>query len=553
MKKSSLIALFLIFALLLSACGTAASVEPEQTETVPGEQVPEETGEYTVTGAEYASSGADTGLNRVFYEIFVGSFSDSDGDGTGDIQGIINRLDYLNDGDPDSGKSLGVEGLWLTPVYKSISYHKYDVNDYYTIDPDFGTLEDLEELIRLCHERGMLIILDLPINHTGPVNQWFLNFKNARKNGDTEDPYYDFYSCYDASVESCPAGRSFSQIAGTDIYYECNFSGDMPELNYDNPAVRQAVLEVAKFYLDLGVDGFRFDAVKYIYYGDNARSAEFWTWFMSELREIKPDIFTVGECWDSDGITDKYYPALDCFNFTVSQAEGLIAQTANHGDVNRYTAYVSSYLDNISSLRDGAVFMPFVSNHDMDRAAGYLTVASGAMQMAANLYILSPGAPFIYYGEELGIRGSRGGASTDANRRLKMLWGDGDTVKDPSGSTYSSSNQIDTTAADQIKSSGSLYTYYKKLIMLRKANPEIVLGEYTALKLKDTKLGGFISEYGGNRVMVLHNTTIHTVTVDLSEITGSEFTVLAGTAGLEEASLSGSVLTLGGMTSVILR
>ena len=131
---------------------------------------------------------------RVFYEIFVGSFSDSDGDGTGDLRGIIRRMDYLNDGDPNSGKSLGVEGLWLTPIFKSPPYHKYDISDYYTIDPAFGTMEDLKDLIDGCHARGIKLILDLPINHTSTQNRWFKNFLNAHLMQNPGNAYYDFYS-----------------------------------------------------------------------------------------------------------------------------------------------------------------------------------------------------------------------------------------------------------------------------------------------------------------------------------------------------------------------
>ena len=185
---------------------------------------------------------------RVFYEIFVGSFSDSDGDGTGDIRGIINRMDYLNDGNINSKTSLGVQGIWLTPIYQSPSYHKYDVQDYYTIDPKFGTMEDLEELIQICHERNVKIILDLPINHTSSENNWFKQFSQARINEDESNPYYNYY-CY-ATRTTCPAGRSFRVLAGSfDGMYEANFSYDMPELDYDNPVVRQEVLDIAKILL----------------------------------------------------------------------------------------------------------------------------------------------------------------------------------------------------------------------------------------------------------------------------------------------------------------
>lgn len=508
--------------------------------------------EYAVKDDLLKSANADPGHSRVFYEIFVGSFSDSDGDGIGDLRGIINRMDHLNDGDPDSGRSLGVGGIWLTPIFKSPSYHKYDVTDYYTVDPSFGDEADLKELIDLCHERDVLVIIDLPINHTGKFNEWYSNFVVAHRQGDTASEFYDFYSWYDGDRESAPAGRNFGQVSGTNHYYECNFDGDMPELNFDSEAVRKAVFDVAAHYIELGVDGFRFDAAKYVYFGDNARSLEFWKEYIGKLRGLKPDIYTVAEVWDSDGVTDIYYQATNCFDFTSSQASGIISETAQKGDANRYTAYVENYVNTVAGIREGALITPFITNHDMDRAAGFLTVASGCMQMAANLYILGPGTPFIYYGEELGMRGSRGGANTDANRRLAMLWGDGDTVADPKGSTYPASSQVETTAAEQAADASSLYTHYKRLIMARNANPEIFLGEYKALSIPDSKVGGFTATYNGSTVIVIHNPTASKKQVDLSAL-GLSASVLRAVIGAEDALLEGNVLTIGGQTSVILK
>ena len=553
-KKTGIIALLLAFLLLLSACGAPKSepASPEEAAPAdPGEaaaEAPAGESEAAILDIDRSHAAVTADNARVFYEIFVGSFSDSDGDGTGDLRGIINRFDYLNDGDPDSGLSLGIEGIWLTPIFTSPSYHKYDVSDYYTIDPAFGTMEDLEELIALCHSRNVKLILDLPINHTGKLNHWFSQFVLAHRQGQTDDPYYDFYCWYPAG--ETPPGRHFSPIAGTDDYYECNFDGAMPELNFDNEAVRQTVLDVAKFYLDKGVDGFRFDAAKYVYFGDNLTSADFWVWYIGELKKLNPELYTVAEVWDGDGITDLYYPALNCFDFTLSQSSGLIAETAKAGDAGKYAAYVQSYLERTRALRPDAMILPFVSNHDMDRAAGFLTVASGQMSMAANLYLLGPGSPFIYYGEEIGMRGSRGGANTDANRRLAMLWGDGDTVKDPSGSTYSAQEGI--SVAAQKGDPDSLYNYYKRLIAIRTANPEIARGDYRAVSVPDSKVGGFTATLDGSTVCVLHNTTISAKTVDLSAL-GLSFTQLCAVAGQESASLEDGILTIGAQTSVVLR
>ena len=540
MKKLFCLLLCLSLLASLCACGAAAPAEVE-----------DPSGEAVLRGEGLTPAVPVEDNNRVFYEIFVGSFSDSDGDGTGDLRGIIDRMDYLNDGDPDSGRSLGVEGIWLTPVFLSPSYHKYDVSDYYQIDPAFGTMADLEELAGLCHERGVKLILDLPINHTSAACKWFADFTAAHRSGNAADPYYDFYSW--CRADERPNGRAFEPIGGSEDLYECNFWDQMPELNFDNPAVREEVLKIARFYLEKGVDGFRFDAAKYVYFGDNGESADFWVWYMQELRAIKPDLYAVAEVWDADGVTDLYFPALNCFDFTVSQTSGQITAAAKGGSAGRLCAYVEDYLQRVRSLRDGATIVPFIANHDTDRAAGFLPVSNGSMRMAANLYLLGPGSPFIYYGEEIGMKGSRGGANTDANRRLAMLWGDEDTVRDPEGTTYDPAKQPNGTVAEQLEDPNSLYNYYKALLMIRRANPEIARGEYRALDFPGSKLGGFTSTWEGGTVCVLHNTTGEALSADLSLASDLSFTEIRAVIGAGNASLEGTTLTLGPQTSVVLK
>lgn len=490
---------------------------------------------------------------RTFYQIFVGSYSDSNGDGIGDLRGIINRFDYLNDGNIHSGESLGVQGIWLSPIFTSPSYHKYDAKDYYAIDWRFGTEEDLKELIALCDARNVKLILDLAINHTSSGHEWFLKFKEARINGDTASPYYDFYSC--AATADKVNGVTYQKIAGVDCWYECNFSGDMPELNFDNPAVRQAVVDIAKYYIDLGVDGFRFDAVKYIYFGDTARSVEFWEWYMGELRALDPDIYCVGECWSGDSEVLEYYSAMNCFNFTMAQAEGVVATAAKGQAISKYTGYITSYQDKVQAKNPAGMIMPFLSNHDMDRIAGAF-ITENHTRMAANLYLLSPGSPVIYYGEELGMRGSRGGENTDANRRLAMLWGDDDLIRDPVGSTYPADKQIAATVTDQMADEGSLYNYYCKLIAIRHKYPAIARGDYTALGWGEKNLDGFTITYEGEELILLHNTSTEEMTVELSKLLGADGippTVICDAIGVGEAKLEGDILTVGPQTTVILR
>ena len=489
---------------------------------------------------------------RTFYQIFVGSFSDSNRDGIGDLRGIINRFDYLNDGDMNSETSLGVQGIWLSPIFSSPSYHKYDAKDYYQIDWRFGTEEDLKELINLCHERNVLLILDLALNHTSSQHEWFLKFKEARMSGNVDDPYYDYYSCVTTAEKK--NGISYQKIAGVDCWYECNFSGDMPELNMDNPVVRDAALEVARYYLDLGVDGFRFDAIKYIYYGDTAASADFWEWYMGELRTIKPDIYCVGECWSGEGEILEYYPAMNCFNFAMAQAEGTVASAAKGMSISNYTKYLEAYQNKVEAKNPDAMVMPFLSNHDMDRIAGCF-VTENHMRMAANLYLLSPGSPVIYYGEEIGMRGSRGSANTDANRRLAMLWGDDDLIRDPIGTTYPAANQITTTVADQLEDENSLLRYYARLLTIRHKYPAIARGDYEAVITSHRNLGGFTVTYGEDSLVILHNNSLSEITYDLSacaDLQEVSCATVCEIIGVGDAKLEGSVLTIAPQTSIIL-
>ena len=540
MKKilSLLLALLMIFS--LAACGNTPAEDPAED---PAEEPSED-----IVQAEPVVDPVDDNY-RTFYQIFVGSFSDSNNDGIGDLRGIINRFDYLNDGDINSGKSLGIQGIWLSPIFSSPSYHKYDASDYYEVDWRFGTEEDLKELIDLCEQRNVKLILDLVINHTSTQHPWFQEFKQARMDGDTENPYYDYYSC--ATTEGKLNGVTYQKIAGVDCWYECNFSGEMPELNYDNPVVRQEMVDLAKYYLDLGVDGFRFDAVKYIYYGDTPRCVDFWNWYMTELKAMKPDIYCVGECWSGDSEVLEYYGAMNCFNFTMAQAEGVIASAAKGFAMSKYTNYIVSYQSKVLEKNPEGMVMGFLSNHDMDRIGGAFILENN-MRMAANLYLLAPGSPMIYYGEEIGMRGSRGSEMTDANRRLAMLWGDDDMIRDPVGSTYADDKQIQTTVADQVADDNSLYSYYCELIAFRHQYPAIARGVYSDLKCKEKNLGGFAIEYEGQTIGLIHNNGTEAISIDLADLNVT-FTELCGFVGMGEATLEGTVLTVGSQTSVVVQ
>ena len=491
---------------------------------------------------------------RTVYQIFVGSFSDANGDGFGDIRGIINRMDYLNDGDINNGNDLGVQALWLSPIFSSPSYHKYDAKDYYALDWRFGSEADLVELIELCRERNVKLILDLAINHTSNQHEWFLQFKEAREKGDTSNKYYNYYSCVTTSQKK--STRRYQQIAGTDYWYECNFSGGMPELNYDNTEVRQEMLKVAQYYLALGVDGFRFDAVKYIYFEEGpTKNVNFWNWYMGELRKEYPDMYAVGECWSGDTEVLKYYTAFNCFNFTAAQTGGKIASAAKGNSLSSYLNYVESYQDSVQAVSSDRMPMFFLSNHDTDRIAGTF-INENNMRMAASLYLLTPGSHTIYYGEEIGMRGSVGTANSDANLRLAMLWGDGDLVKDPKGTTYDPKNQVQTTVKDSLENSVSLLNHYRELISIRTKYPAIARGDYNVVTSSQKNFGGFYVKYEGAVLGIFHNTSLTELTIDLSKcsgIDGIRFTQLLEVVGVANATLENGILKIGPQTSVVVK
>jgi glycosidase len=492
---------------------------------------------------------------RTYYEIFVGAFSDTNKDGIGDLNGVIKRMDYLNDGKPNSGKGLGVEGIWLMPVMPSPSYHKYDITDYYGIDPQYGTMEDFENLVADCNRRGIKLIIDLVLNHTSDRHPWFINAKQAIKEGNTDDRYAKYY----AKETRETTGKTWYKFEktpdGTQYYYEGNFSKVMPELDLDNPDVRREIAGIIKFWLDKGAGGFRLDAVKYYYYGEEYKNIQFLKWLENECKKIKNDVYIVAENWSGITSIQNYYEAVNCFDFGMSGSSGDVYYTV-HGieSVTEYAERLALYQKLVLRKNQQAILNPFISNHDMDRAAGFLNAGEYKMHVAANLYMLSSGCPFIYYGEEIGMKGSRGAEPTDANRRLAMLWGDGDTVKDPKGSVYEKAKQTNGTVESQLPKKTSLLNHYKKLIRLRKANPEIARGIIEPLDFSQyTAFGGFISGYNGGKIAVFHNTGEKEITVDLQSYTDINFSVVRGYAGKGKAVLNGTTLTVSACTSAILK
>lgn len=489
---------------------------------------------------------------RNFYHVFVGSFSDSNKDGIGDLQGVINRLDYLNDGDPTSGLSLGVDGLYLSPIHPSPSYHKYDVRDYKAIDKSFGDLATFDKLIAAANSRGISVILDIVVNHTSKYHPWFIAAKNAILTGDMSNPYIDYYTIL--KKDERRAGHIYYPI-NDEYYYEGNFSSDMPEINPESEAIKIEWASIIEFWLNRGVAGFRLDAVKYIDLTNQTASLTFWDWFSKTAKAIKSEVYIVGEVWSPPSGIAPYYEYFSNFDFSMANSEGMIASVMlGYHDINEYMTYLVSNRRLMTSFNTNAIMAPFLSNHDMDRAAGYLSVADYKMHMAASLYQFTYGTSFIYYGEEIGMRGSRGTANTDANRRLAMLWGDKDSVQNPAGTSYNMDLQTKSTVKSEKKNKDSLYNHYKKIIAIKNAYPAIARGEYTPVNFGSELVGAMIYRYDDNDIMIIHNIGDESFTYSLTDHEAfNEFKTIVSYLGKGGATISDTTLKIDGLTTLILK
>ncbi|MDO4740847.1 MAG: alpha-amylase family glycosyl hydrolase [Eubacteriales bacterium] len=409
-----------------------------------------------------ASAQMQQPVSTRWYEVFVRSYQDSDGDGIGDLPGLIDRLDYIDE--------MGYDGLWLMPVMPSPSYHKYDVTDYCAIDPEYGTIEDFKELARQCHARGIRLIVDLPVNHTSTQHPWFVRACEALRSGNADDPFVEYY-CF-----SEQGGAKTVPLSGTQWAYEEQFSGGgMPDLNLDNEAVRGEIRAIMDFWLnECGADGFRLDAVTSYYAADVEKNVEFLGWLKQTAEELKPGSFLVGEAWVGLTTIAEYYASgLDCFFlFPAAEAEGYIARIIRARS-NPAQLFVDSMQKIGDAMGEGRLLAPFLGNHDTGRAVGSLQARSvpERAKFAFALANLLGGATFTYYGDEIGMVGS----GDDPNKRLAMYWNDGDMTQQPPGV-----NKLEYAfpcADEQLQDENSILRYYKEVNLLKEKLPAIALGK----------------------------------------------------------------------------
>ena len=462
--------------------------------------------------------------SRTYYEIFVYSFCDSDGDGVGDLQGVIQKLDYLNDGDDSTDSDLGINGIWLMPIMPSTTYHKYDTTDYLGIDGEYGTMEEFEELLAQCHERGINVIIDLAMNHSSSRHPWFLEATNYLKQlpegaepDSGECPYLEYYHF------SKEAKSGYSKVTGTDSwYYEAQFWSEMPDLNLHSEAVRREFEEIAAFWLDKGVDGFRLDAVKEYVTGSVEENVEILGWFNTAVKNISPDAYLVCECWTDRVTYSQYYASgVDSiFAFEFADKSGIISNVVNgrqkastYGSMQveaakTHAGYHAEYID-----------APFYTNHDLARSAGYYAGENSMAQtkMGHALNLLMTGNVFLYYGEELGMKGS----GKDENKRAPMYWskdGNAGGMCDGPADMDNITHKFDS-LEEQSEDAASIYHYVKDVIRLRNQNPAIARGEVTFYEgVSDERICVISKEYEGEELLLVFNISPETVQTDLGSI-----------------------------------
>ncbi|MCL2065986.1 MAG: alpha-amylase family glycosyl hydrolase [Treponema sp.] len=486
------------------------------------------------------------GLYGNYYEIFVGSFYDSDNDGIGDFKGIIQKLDYLNDGNPDSATSLNIDGIWLMPIGPSGTYHKYDCDNYKAIDPSYGTMKDFENFIKECNERGVRVIVDLVVNHTSINHPWFL----AAKNGNSK--YMNYYVLYDEKAHS----RTY-RLGQTGKYYEAVFWDAMPDLNYDNPELKKEFESIIDFWLEKGVSGFRLDAVKHIYESDplttdiREKNIEWLDWFTSYARSKKSNVYVIGEVWgDNDTIIDYYRgnPS-SLFSFPSQNQIPLVFRDA---PAHEFAEFVVNWNAAIKTNYSEGIDGVCIGSHDVERYPDMVGRDPRKIKLSMSILQFMPGNPFHYYGEELGMTAKKG---KDENLRGPMIWSRSNSV----GETYGPEGNDEpywkeSSVEEQLADPDSILRFYIDTYKLKNRYPQVHWGTPSLITTTEPEA---ISAYklavraGETELAVVHNVSESekTVTIPGAESIGGSLNAAGNSAKPE---LSGSILTIPAYTTAII-
>jgi glycosidase len=437
----------------------------------------------------------------VCYEVFVRSFYDSDGDGVGDLNGLIEKLDYINDGDAATLDDLGAGCIWLMPIAESPSYHGYDVVDYYRVDEEYGTNEGFKRLIMEAHRRGIAVLVDMVLNHASSDHP---HFQEALR--DPRSPYREWFRwAATKPADLNPWGQSnWHRSPVRDEYYYAFFWEGMPDLNYESAAVQAEAKKVARFWLEeMEVDGFRLDAIPYLVEEDGEIHHTPGTHailrdYAAYVREIAPDAFTIGEVWDSTGAMMAYYPDQLDGHFAFEVSDSILSAVRN-GSARGLFGPALRLQRELPHHR----WSPFLRNHDQTRTVTFLDGDLARARVAATLLLTFPGLPFVYYGEEIGMSGDK----PDPRLRTPMHWSHDTGVGFSSGTPWAllHPDSLVANVAAQDSDPGSLLNVYRELIHLRAANSALGDGDLVPLAANHDVIAVYLRRLDDRGVMVVVN------------------------------------------------
>ncbi len=442
----------------------------------------------------------------VYYEIFVRSFSDSNGDGIGDIPGIIQKLDYL--------KELGIKGIWLTPVHPSPTYHKYDVMNYREIDPEYGSIDDMKRLVKEAHARDISILMDYVVNHTSSQHPWF---KSALSQPSSLNRNYYIWanesekSRWDPQPYNPGLPWQWHKVDSNDTskgrYYGF-FWSEMPDLNFDNLEVRKTMIDNAKFWLkEVGIDGFRLDAAQHVYeLNEHHKSIAWWEEFRKGVESVKKDVYLVGEIVNADSIVTGYFSGLKA-NFHFDLGKQILSMLKDEKVPSDFIEKLSASIIHHKAKRPDCIDAIFLTNHDQDRIMSELSGNEAKARLAASILLTLPGQPYVYYGEEIGMLGKK----PDEAIREPIRWTN--NGKDSYTTTWEALRfNIDQTISveSQKENTTSLYHQYKELISFRHSSKDLLSGDIQPVNLNEHLLA-----YTRGNLLIVHNLSAKNIPLDI--------------------------------------
>lgn len=508
----------------------------------------------------------------VAYQIYPRSFYDSNGDGIGDLRGIIEKLDYI--------KELGIDVIWVSPVYESPNDDNgYDISDYHDIMSEFGTMADFDELLDEVHKRGMKIIMDLVINHTSDEHEWFIESRSSKDN-----PYRDFYIWHPSKAdgseinnwESIFGGSVWEYDETTDEYFMHVFSKKQPDLNWENATVREHLYEMVNWWLDKGIDGFRVDAIShikkrngfpnmpnplnkdYVPSFDGHMNQPGIDLFLSEFAEktIKNyDVMTVGE---ANGVSikdaDRWVGEENGYFNMIFQFEhlGLWGANGEGLDLKELKEVMTRWQKGLDGRGWNALF---IENHDLARSVSTwgndADLRKTSAKALATFYFFMQGTPFIYQGQEIGMTNvqfdsiddyddvgminmynieTKNGSTHDEimeyiwkngrdNSRTPMQWSNAPEAGFTTGTPWfgTNPNYPDINVEQAVNDPDSIYHFYKKMIQMRKTTPVLIYGHYELIADEHETVYAYLRAYEGVEYVVMVNMFNSSTVLDLSE------------------------------------